>query len=339
MPYKKRKVTHVITRLLLSKPFRIAGYEFTDAPAVIVSIQQDDCLGRGEAAGVYYLGESVESMVKHIKEVTTLLEAGMTRDELLLSMPAGGARNAIDCALWELEAQLSRCPVWERAGLRSIRPLLTTFTLGVDEPSAMRDAAIRFDQARALKIKLNGDVELDIERVCQVRTVRPDCWIGIDANQAYTLSSLTQVLPHFVDCGVALIEQPLARGFEAELENFDSPIPIAADESVLTHEQLPGLVGRFDVINIKLDKCGGLTEALAMARQAGELGFDVMVGNMVGSSLAMAPAFILGQLCKIVDLDGPTFIAQEPEPTVVYKDGQIWCPETVWGRSSRQIAA
>jgi L-alanine-DL-glutamate epimerase-like enolase superfamily enzyme len=193
------------------------------------------------------------------------------------------------------------------------------------------EGAKALTEARALKLKLSGETGIDAERVRAARSARPDVWLAVDANQGFTRDSLSALMPVLVAAGVKLIEQPLPRGREADLDGFSSPIPIAADESVQGLAEVPSLVGRFDVVNIKLDKCGGLTEALVIARQARELGMDVMVGNMLGTSLAMAPAFVLGQLCDFLDLDGPTFIARDVEPGVVYRNGEIWCPETVWG--------
>jgi len=164
-----------------------------------------------------------------------------------------------------------------------------------------------------------------------VRAARPGVWMGVDANQGYSIDSLDALMPELIGAEVALLEQPLARGREADLQGFPSPIPIAADESALSLSDLPGLVGRFDIVNIKLDKCGGLTEGLAMVLEARKLGLGVMVGNMVGSSLAMAPGYILGQLCDVVDLDGPIFLARDRTPGATYVEGKIRCGEEVWG--------
>jgi L-alanine-DL-glutamate epimerase-like enolase superfamily enzyme len=172
-----------------------------------------------------------------------------------------------------------------------------------------------------------------------VRDARPDVWLGVDANQGFGIGQLDALATAMAEQRVSLIEQPLARGREADLEGFESPIPIAADESVLGLADVPGLVDRFQVVNIKLDKCGGLTEALLMAEEARRLGLGVMVGNMVGTSLAMAPAFILGQLCDYVDLDGPTFLKEDRVPGVHYSDGHIWCPDEVWGTPAAVLAA
>jgi L-alanine-DL-glutamate epimerase-like enolase superfamily enzyme len=241
--------------------------------------------------------------------------------------------------MWELEAQQAGQPVWALAGLAKMRPLVTAFTLGADDPSVMRQAAARYQIATALKLKLTGEIPVDMLRVQMVRDARPDCWIGVDANQGFTRQGLEQVMPVLVEARVSLVEQPVKRGAEASLRGFVSQIPLAADESVQTLEDLAPMLGLFDVINIKLDKCGGLTEGLAMAREALALGFEIMVGNMTGSSLAMAPGFVLGQFCSVVDLDGPTFLAEDRSPGVTYDAGKIWCPENVWGAGPRTVFA
>ncbi|AJA08110.1 enolase superfamily enzyme related to L-alanine-DL-glutamate epimerase [Sphingopyxis fribergensis] len=321
-----------IESLPLAKPFRISGHVFTDTPVVLVTLSDGTHSGRGEASGVYYLGDDVPAMAAAIESVRGAVKAGATREQLQTLLPAGGARNALDCALWELDARRSGVPVWEVAGLAEPRPLRTTFTLGADDPGVMAEGARGYAQARALKLKLTGDLDLDIARVQAVRAARPECWIGVDANQGFAIGDLDKLVAALVAADVKLLEQPLARGREADLTGYQCPIPIAADESALTLADVEGLVGRFDVVNIKLDKCGGLTEGLAIAQRARELGLGVMVGNMVGSSLAMAPAFIVGQLCDIVDLDGPIFLADDRKPSIEYTGGDAWCGEAIWGR-------
>lgn len=321
-----------IESLPLAKPFRISGHVFTDTPVVLVTLSDGTHSGRGEASGVYYLDDDVPAMAAAIESVRGAVEAGITREALQALLPAGGARNALDCALWELDARRSGVPVWELAGLTEPRPLRTTFTLGADDPEVMAAGARHYAQARALKLKLTGDLDLDIARVQAVRAARPECWIGVDANQGFAIGDLDALVAALVVADVKLLEQPLARGREADLDGYQCPIPIAADESALTLGDVEGLVGRFNVVNIKLDKCGGLTEGLAIAKRARELGLGVMVGNMVGSSLAMAPAFIVGQLCDIVDLDGPIFLAADRKPSIEYTDGDAWCGEAIWGR-------
>jgi L-alanine-DL-glutamate epimerase-like enolase superfamily enzyme len=253
-------------------------------------------------------------------------------------MPAGGGRNAVDCALWELEAARVGVPVWQLAGQPAPKPLRTTFTLGADTPEVMAEGARNYHGARSIKIKLTGELELDIERVKAIRAARPDVWLGVDGNQGFVIEQLDELIAALADQDVSLLEQPLARGREADLDGYQSAIPIAGDESLLTLDDVAGAVGRFDVVNIKLDKCGGLTEGLLMAAEARRLGLGVMVGNMVGSSLAMAPAFVLGQGCDIVDLDGPTFLAEDRTPSVIYDGGTITAGPEVWGSGRVAVA-
>jgi L-Ala-D/L-Glu epimerase len=325
------RLTVAVERLKFSAPFRIAGFVFEHQDAVLVTLDDGVHLGRGEACGVFYLADGVEQMVAAIESHRRDIEAGCDRRALQQLLPPGGARTALDCAFWELESRHAGKPVWQLAGLERPKPLVTTFTLGADEPAVMAAGARRYAQARAIKVKLTGELEKDMARVDAVRGARPDVWLGVDANQGYGAEQLPALATRLAAFGVELIEQPLARGHDRQLEGFKSPIPLAADESVQGLTDVAGLVGRFEVVNIKLDKCGGLTEGLAMAREAQRLGLKVMVGNMMGSSLAMAPAFLVGQLCDVVDLDGPTFLATDRVPSVSYRDGRIWCEEAVWG--------
>jgi L-alanine-DL-glutamate epimerase-like enolase superfamily enzyme len=318
----------------LKAPFRITGYTFVEVDVVVASISSRGHTGRGEAAGVYYRGEKAASMVAQIEAVRGEIEAGIDRESLRRLLPAGGARNAIDCALWDLEARLTGTPAWKIAGLNPPVPLVTTFTLGADEPEAMARAALSYAGAQAIKLKLTGTPD-DSARVRAVRAARPEAWLAVDANQGFTRESLAELMPALVEARVGLIEQPFPIGREADLDGLRSPIPIAADESVQDLKDVAGLVGRFDVVNIKLDKSGGLTEGLAMARQARALGLDVMVGNMTGTALAMAPSALVGQLCRIVDLDGPIFLRNDRSPGVVYENGTFWCPPEVWGGGAR----
>ena len=199
----------------------------------------------------------------------------------------------------------------------------------------MARTAISYVGAQAIKLKLTGTA-IDAARVNAVRAARPEAWLGVDANQGFTRASLADLLPTLIEARVGLIEQPFPIGREADLEGLRSPIPIAADESVQDLKDVAGLVGRFNVVNIKLDKSGGLTEGLAMARQARSLGLDVMVGNMTGTVLAMAPSALVGQLCRVVDLDGPIFLRNDRSPAAVYEGGTFWAPPEVWGSGARK---
>jgi L-alanine-DL-glutamate epimerase-like enolase superfamily enzyme len=325
------RLSVAVEKLRLSAPFRISGFVFEEQEVVVVTLEDESHSGRGEASGVYYLGDTAGSMVAAIEGARAAVEAGIDRSALQVLLPPGGARNAVDCALWELDAQRRRMPVWKLADLRAAKPLVTTFTLGAEDPAVMAAGARKYAQARSLKLKLTGDLDLDLERVRAVRAARPEVWMGVDANQGYGIDALEGLLAGLAPARISLLEQPLKRGREADLDGFASPIPIAADESALKLGDLAGLVGRFNMVNIKLDKCGGLTEGLAMAQEARRLGLGVMVGNMVGTSLAMAPAFVLGQLCDVVDLDGPIFLAQDRTPGVIYDNGTVWSGDDVWG--------
>lgn len=317
--------------LQLKSPFRIAGHVFDTSPIVTVTLRDGNHIGRGEASGVFFLGDDTDYIAATLTAAFPAGEMPHSRDTLRTVLPPGGARNAVDCALWELEAARAGKPVWALAGLIAPRPLRTTFTIGVDTPEAMAATALTYVYAKSIKVKLTGDVDLDLARVTAIRKVRPDVWLGVDGNQGFTRAGLDALLPGLAKCGVSLVEQPLARGHDTELEGIGSPIPLAGDESICSLADVAGAVGRFDVINIKLDKCGGLTEGLLMAAEARRLGLGVMVGTMVGTSLATAPGFVLGQVTDLVDLDGPTFLVADISPSVVYADGTIWSGPEVWG--------
>ena len=317
--------------LVFAEPFRISGYVFDTVDVVVATLRDGEHEGRGEASGVYYLGDDVPVIVEQIKAARAEIEAGISREGLRSLLPPGGARNALDCALWELEASRAGRPVWDLAGLADPKPVVTTFTVGADDPKAMGAKARSYDGAKSIKVKLTGELDLDIERVRAVRAARPDVWLGVDGNQGFERGDLEALIRALEVERVSLLEQPLKRGSEAELDGLFSSIPVAGDESLLSLADLPAAPGRFDVVNIKLDKCGGLTEGLAMAAEARRLGLGVMVGTMIGTSLATAPAFLLAQVCDLVDLDGPTFLKADRKPSVRYDKGELWCGPEVWG--------
>ncbi|HEX5353223.1 MAG TPA: dipeptide epimerase [Rhodanobacteraceae bacterium] len=330
MQHARLQLQASIEKRPMKAPLHITGYTFSEFDALVVGLRENGMAGRGEAQGVYYHDETPASMLAQVEALRDAIERGITRAELLECLPPGGARNALDCALWDLEAKRSGVPVWKLARCEPPRPLVTTFTIGADQPATMADHARAFTEARALKLKLTDD-EFNAERVRAVRDARPDAWIMADANQGFTRESFARLLPTLQRARIALIEQPFPIGREDWLDDLDCPIRIAADESVQDHNDLSKLAGRVGTINIKLDKCGGLTEALAMAKLAREMGFELMVGNMSGSSLAMAPAFVLGQQCAVVDLDGPLYLRDDCSPSARYEHGTIWCPDEVWG--------
>jgi L-alanine-DL-glutamate epimerase-like enolase superfamily enzyme len=318
------------------RPFRITGHVFDGVDVLVATVEAGGLQGRAEAAGVYYRGETAVTLAAQVASLAAGVNT-LSRQELLQAMPAGGARNAVDCALWDLEAKQARQPVWQLAKLPGTKPLLTTFTIGADDPNRMAALACGMAGAKALKLKLLGDGG-DAERVRAVHRARPDAWLGVDANQGFTPASYHDLLPALVAARVQLVEQPFPTDRDADLDGLGSPIPLAADESVQDHRDIERFVGRVDVINIKLDKCGGLTEALAMVATARACGLKLMVGNMLGTSLSTAPGFVLGQLCDLVDLDGPTFLAQDRTPSVVYANGLIDCADTVWGSAAPRHA-
>ena len=324
------KLHATIEKWPLVAPFRITGYTWENIEVLLVTLEREGKVGRGEASGVYYRNDTTASMLRQIESIRGAIEAGTDRLAAQKLLPPGGARNALDAALWDLEAKLSGTPAWKTAGLETPKPLLTTMTCGADEPAKMAAAARNYRNARAIKLKLTGEPS-DAERVRAVREARGDVWLGVDANQGFTRASLEKLMPTLLDTRVELVEQPFPLGQQALLDGFESPVPVAADESVQSLADVPSLVGRFEVMNIKLDKCGGLTEALAMARAAREHGLELMVGNMMGTSLAMAPAYLIGQLCEVVDLDGPLFIRSDRSPAVDYAGGLIQVPEELWG--------
>jgi L-alanine-DL-glutamate epimerase-like enolase superfamily enzyme len=319
-------------RFAFRDPFRIAGHLFTETTVLVAEISVGSYAGQGEAAGVYYLGDDIARMRSEAERVRADIEAGAGREQLQSLLPPGGARNALDCALWDFDAKLAGVPAWQMAGLDPPAPLKTTMTIGADEPMAMAQVATgRFQGWPMLKLKLTGEAELDALRVRAVRAVRPDAWIGVDANQGYTLAGLPALMEVLKANRVELLEQPLARGREADMAQVKRALPVAADESICSLAELDRAPGCFDLVNIKLDKCGGLTEGLAIARRCRELGIGVMVGNMMGSSLSAAPSLLLGQLCNIVDLDGPVFLAADRSPGVIYREGAVSGADLPWG--------
>lgn len=314
----------------LKTPLRITGHYFDTYELLYVELHDGPHVGRGEAWGVYFIGETAESLLAQVRSVADRVREGATREDLLHLLPAGGARNALDCALWELQARRDGVPVARLAGLNGTRPLQTMYTLSADAPEAMAAAALDFGPARYIKLKLTGDA-LDHARVVAVRDVRPEVALAVDANQGFTPDSLMALLPTLLDAKVELIEQPFAVGRETDLDRIRIPIPIAADESVRDIADLDALVGRAQVINIKLDKCGGLTRGLQLGEAARRLGFDLMVGCMLGTSLGAAPGYVLGQRCRYVDLDLVLRCVSDREHRVRYERGWIHCDETVWG--------
>lgn len=319
--------------LHLKSPLRMTGSITDRADVLVVTLKRDGVQGHGEASGVAYLGESVGGMRYQLERIRPRIEEGISRTELLSILPPGGARNAVDCALWDLEARLTRRAVWELAGLEMPRPLVTTFTCGADEPARMAEVAASYFSARAIKLKLLGD-GLDGDRVWAVRDAKPDAWLAVDGNQGFTPTTLDSLMPTLMASNVALIEQPFPIGQDDCLADLKSPIPVAADESVHSSTDLQSALGKYQTVNIKLDKCGGLTEGFRMAQMAKDLGFNVMVGCMLSTALAIAPGVILGQTCDVVDLDSPNFLVPEAAAGAHYDDwGRVTVQDHVWGNA------
>jgi L-alanine-DL-glutamate epimerase-like enolase superfamily enzyme len=311
-------------------PFRIAYRAQTYSEAVQVRISDRSFVGRGEALGVSYHGETVDSMLAQLTSLADKVGPGISRADLQHLLPPGGARNAVDCALWDLESKQAERRAWELAGIHPVTPLVTAYTIGLDTPELMAKAAAAARQYLLLKLKLDGTC--DLERVAAVRSARPDVRLIVDANQSWNGQHLHGLIPKMAKLGVELIEQPLPEGADDMLADFKSAVPLCADESCQTRLSLPSVVGKYQFINIKLDKTGGLTEALALAREAESRDIKLMVGCMAGSSLSMAPAFIIGQLCSFVDLDGPLLSSVDVQFPILYQGSQMHPPEVaLWG--------
>lgn len=311
-------------------PFRIAYRTRTHAQTVQVELHQGGLVGRGEALGVSYRRETVDTLLDQLSQVASDDRNELSRDELQKILPAGGARNALDCALWDLEAKRRGCRAWELAGMGPPRALQTTYTLGADTPRIMSEKAAAVPQFKMLKLKMTGAE--DLERVAAVREARPDARLYVDANQAWDESRLREFMPRLVDLGVCLIEQPLPAGEDDALSGYVGPIPLCADESCQTSESIDALLGKYQYVNIKLDKTGGLSEALKLSREARKRGMKLMVGCMGGSSLSMAPAFVVGQQCELVDLDGPLLLTSDVPHGIDYQVDCVTIPSVrLWG--------
>jgi len=309
-------------------PFKITGHVFTRAQLLHVRITQDGVTGQGESIGIYYLNENEDSILAEAQKVKQAIEQGLDREQLRELLPRGGARNAIDCALWDLEAKLQGKSIWELTGIEP-RETITVNTVGIGTPAEMAAAAERLDTSR-IKVKLDGEQVL--ERISAVRNARPDAEIVVDVNQGWTIEQLKEFAPKLKELGVAMIEQPLPRGGDQALEGYQSPVPLCADESCLDTSEFEQAARRYQMINIKLDKTGGLTEALKLARMAQEKGIGLMVGNMMGTSLAMAPGYVIAQLCRFVDLDGALFLKRDRDNAMAFSAGVISAPSTeLWG--------
>lgn len=312
--------------------FRISRGAKTEARVVVAEIDDGGVVGRGECVPYARYGETVEQVAADIQALAAEVSAGLDRAGLQSVMKAGAARNALDCAFWDLEAKLTGVPVWQTADLAGPPgPLSTAFTLSIDSAEAMAVAAAASADKPLLKLKLAGD-GLDLERVAAVRKHAPRSRLVVDANEGWSLDDLRVLPGKLADLGVEMIEQPLPAADDDALLGFHSPVPLGADESAHGLDNLEALRGKYQVVNIKLDKTGGLTEALAMRRAADAAGLEVMVGCMVATSLAMAPAVYVAQGARYVDLDGPLLLAKDREPGLRFEGTTLYPPgPEVWG--------
>jgi L-Ala-D/L-Glu epimerase / N-acetyl-D-glutamate racemase len=314
----------------LARPFAISRGARTTAEVVVAEIAAGEARGRGECVPYARYGESVEGVVAAIAAMSEAIAGGLDRAGLRQRMPPGAARNALDAALWDLEAKTSGRRAAELAGIGALRPVVTAYTLGLDTPERMGEAAAQHRDRPLLKLKLTGDG--DVARVRAVCRAAPAARLIVDANEGWGERHLAEVMPALAEFAVALIEQPLPAGADAALARVARPIPVCADESCHTAADLDRLEGRYDAINIKLDKTGGLTEALILAERAAARGFAIMVGCMIGTSLAMAPALMVAQRAAVVDLDGPLLLAHDRMPGLVYRGSTVEPPmPSLWG--------
>lgn len=310
----------------LAQIFTIARGSRTEAKVLTVKIKDGDHVGWGECVPYARYGESLQSVTDEIMG----LPADFGRMDLYDLLPAGAARNAVDCALWDLEAKRAGKPVWQLAGLAAPGPEITAYTLSLDTPEAMRAQAAQHAFRPLLKIKL-GTPD-DMPRLEAVRAGAPKSTIIVDANEGWSAEVYADLAPHLVRLGVELVEQPLPAGEDHALLGMQRPVPVCADESCHDRASLPELKGKYDVVNIKLDKTGGLTEALALRDAAIAQGYDVMVGCMVGSSLAMAPATLVAQGASVVDLDGPLLLAEDRDEPLIFDNAGVHPPSAaLWG--------
>jgi L-Ala-D/L-Glu epimerase len=314
----------------LATPFRISRGVKTVADVVVVEIHQGKARGRGEGVPYPRYGESVESVLEQLRGIATALADGMTREELQQALPPGAARNAVDCALWDLGAELTGQPVAEQLHEGPLPSVTTALTIGIDSPEGMHAAAQRLKEAPLIKVKLDAT-----DPKAQVRAVRagaPRARLIADPNEGWNLRILDSMQPVLLEARVELIEQPLPSAADAALEGFRPAVPICADESCHVAEDLPGLLGKYEAVNIKLDKTGGLTGALVLLEQARAAGLTILCGCMVATSLSMAPAFHIARHARFVDLDGPLWLKQDHPGGVRLENGKLLPADAhLWG--------
>ena len=315
----------------LAGAFRISRGTRKVSDVLMVEVNDGNYVGRGECFPYARYGEDIDSVQKQLNSVRSEIEHGLDRQALLNVLAPGAARNAVDCALWDLEAKRAGVRVWDLADLPAPEPVTTVYTLGVDEPAIMGERARENSDRPRLKLKMTGD-GADLERVRNIHKNAPNARLVVDANEGWTIEQYLEYAPQFKELGVEMIEQPLPSTDDEQLRGVDRSIPVCADESCHDRATLPALVGKYDMINIKLDKTGGLTEALNLRDAALKQGLSIMVGCMIGTSLAMAPGILVAQAATIVDLDGPLLLAEDRNPGLSFTGSIIHPPEPrLWG--------
>ncbi|MFT5140240.1 MAG: L-alanine-DL-glutamate epimerase-like enolase superfamily enzyme [Lysobacterales bacterium] len=313
----------------MNSPFVTSKESISHIETITVCLGSGGVCGRGEALGVDYLGETPATIMAQLENVRSEVEAGIGLEEINQLLPPGGARNALDCAAWDLNAKLSGKRAWEMLEAPS-EPVTTVYTLSLDTPQHMAEEALRHAQFPVLKLKLNQHAV--IESLKAIREARPDAKLIIDANGSWSRHTLESISDELVACGVEMVEQPLAIGKDAQLDGLDYPVTLCADESCQSTRDLQSLKPYYQMVNIKLDKCGGLSEAMKMVQWCRENDMKMMVGNMLGSSLAMAPAFIVAQYCRYVDLDGPLWQKSDRSSPLEFDGALITRPNSsLWG--------
>jgi len=313
----------------LKNVFRISRGERTETQIVMVRVSDGKQTGRGEAVPIKRYEQTTASVLAEIESIKA--EKNLDRQGLQALLPAGPARNALDCALWDLEAKHAGKRVWELANVRMKSEVVTSFTISLDSPEKMSAAAAANSTAPVLKLKLNGD-ESDLFRVEAVRRAASNARLLVDANESWSPDHYGGLIGSLGQLGVELIEQPFPAAADEVLERLARPIPVCADESCHTTADLNQLKNRYDMVNVKLDKTGGLTEALRLCGRAREIGFKILVGCMVGTSLSMAPARVLANIVDYVDLDGPLLLARDRDSALAYQNGRIGIPaRELWG--------
>ena len=305
----------------LKESFTISRGSRTQSDVVVAELSESGVVGRGECLPYTRYGETVEGVIETIEAMRGRLARGLDRLGLQTTLPPGAARNALDCAFWDLEAKRAGRRVWELLGLPAPVPVVTAYTLSLGSVEKMRESAARVAERDLLKLKLSGPDDLD--RIAAVRAVAPTARIILDANEGWSTETYAELMPHLAALGVELVEQPLPADEDAALAGMRHPVPLCADESCHDRASLPALAGRYDYVNIKLDKTGGLTEALALKAAAEAQGFKIMVGCMLATSLSMAPAVLVAQGTAVSDLDGPLLLARDRPGGLVYEDSLV----------------